>query len=83
MWRPCFGLVYAVSVGAAFSIVAVAFYGAFRAGAPLSITAPVVRISGVIVASVFGVWLWNEPVTPRFIAGVGLAIAGVYFIVTR
>jgi uncharacterized membrane protein len=77
------GLVYAISVGASFSIVAVALYGAFRAGAPLSITAPVVRISGVLVASVFGVLLWSEPVTTRYVTGVCLAMLGVYLIVTR
>jgi drug/metabolite transporter (DMT)-like permease len=77
------GIVSALGVGAAFSAVAVALYGAFRAGAPLSVTAPVVRLSGVIIAGMFGVFLWNEPVTPRYIAGVCLSVAGVYLIVTR
>jgi drug/metabolite transporter (DMT)-like permease len=77
------GIVSALGVGAAFSAVAVALYGAFRAGAPLSVTSPLVRLSGVIVASLFGVLLWNEPLTPRYVAGLGLAVAGVYLIVTR
>jgi drug/metabolite transporter (DMT)-like permease len=77
------GVLYAVGVGAAFSTVAVALYVAFRAGAPLSITSPAVRLSGLIVASVCGVLIWSEPVTPRYVAGVGLATAGVYLIVTR
>jgi len=77
------GVIYALSVGAAFSAVTAALYGAFRAGAPLSLTSPMVRLSGLVVASLCGVWLWSEPVTPRYIAGLCLASAGVYLIVTR
>lgn len=77
------GLVYALLVGVAFSTVLVALYGAFRAGAPLSVTSPLVRLSGLVVASLCGVLIWNEPVTPRYLLGVGLAVAGIYFIVTR
>jgi uncharacterized membrane protein len=77
------GIVYAFGVGIAFSTVAVALYGAFRAGAPLSITSPLVRLSGLIVASLFGVLIWNEPVTPRYVMGLCLAVTGVYLIVTR
>ena len=77
------GIVYAVGVGVAFSAVAVALYGAFRAGAPLSITSPMVRLSGLLVASLCGVLLWNEPVTPRYVVGICLALTGVYLIVTR
>jgi uncharacterized membrane protein len=77
------GIVYAIGVGVAFSTVAVALYGAFRAGAPLSITSPLVRLSGLIVASLFGVLIWNEPVTPRYVMGLCLAVTGVYLIVTR
>lgn len=77
------GIVYAVGVGVSFSCVAVALYGAFRAGAPLSVTSPLVRLSGLIVASLCGVLIWNEPVTPRYVMGVCLAVTGVYLIVTR
>jgi len=77
------GIVYAVGVGVAFSAVAVALYGAFRAGAPLSITSPLVRLSGLLVASLCGVLMWNEPVTPRYVLGVCLSVMGVYLIVTR
>ena len=67
------GIVYALGVGVAFSAVAVALYGAFRAGAPLSVTSPLVRLSGLIVASLCGVIIWNEPLTPRY--GLGLCLA--------
>ena len=77
------GIVYALGVGVAFSAVAIALYGAFRAGAPLSVASPLVRLSGLIVASLCGVLIWNEPVTPRYVIGLSLAVAGVYLIVTR
>jgi drug/metabolite transporter (DMT)-like permease len=77
------GVVYALCVGATFSAVAVALYAAFRAGAPLSVTSPLVRLSGLIAASLCGVLIWNEPVTPRYVLGMCLAVAGVYLIVTR
>lgn len=77
------GIVYAFGVGVAFSAVAVALHGAFRIGAPLSITSPLVRLSGLIVASLCGVLIWNEPVTPRYIVGLCLAVTGVCLIVTR
>jgi drug/metabolite transporter (DMT)-like permease len=77
------GIVYALGVGIAFSAVAVALYGAFRAGAPLSVTSPMVRLSGLLVAGLCGVLIWNEPVTPPYVLGLCLAVAGVYLIVTR
>jgi drug/metabolite transporter (DMT)-like permease len=77
------GIVYALCVGLAFSIVAAALYGAFKAGASLSVTSPVVRLTGLLAASVCGVLIWNEPMTPRYGLGLCLSIAGLYLIVTR
>jgi len=77
------GVASALGVGVAFSAVTIGLYGAFRAGAPLSITSPVVRLSGLIIASLCGVFIWSEPVTPRYVLGLSLAGMGVYFIVTR
>ena len=72
-----------LGVGVAFSAVTVGLYGAFRGGAPLSVTSPLVRLAGLIVASLCGVLIWNEPLTPRYVLGLCLAVVGVYFIVTR
>lgn len=77
------GVVYALGVGVAFSAVTIGLYGAFRAGAPLSLTSPLVRLSGLLVASLCGLLVWNEPLTPRYVLGLSLAGMGVYFIVTR
>ena len=77
------GIAYAMAVGVAFSVVTIALYGAFRSGAPLSVTSPLVRLVGLIVASLCGVLIWKEPVTPRYVLGLCLSLGGVYFIVTR
>ena len=77
------GIVYALGVGVSFSAVTVALYAAFRAGADLSLMSPVVRLSGVIVASLCGLLIWSEPVTPRYAAGLLLTVAGLYLIVSR
>ncbi len=77
------GIGAAVAVGVAFSAVTVGLYGAFAAGAPLSVTSPVVRIGGLLVASVCGVLIWHEPLTIRYATGLALAFAGVYLIATR
>jgi transporter family protein len=77
------GVVYALAVGLSFSAVTFGLYGAFTAGAPLSVTSPLVRLGGLIVASVCGVLIWNEPVTIRYVTGVTLALVGVYLIATR
>lgn len=47
------------------------------------VTSPLVRLSGLIVASLFGVLIWNEPVTPKYVLGLCLAVTGVYLIVAR
>lgn len=77
------GIAYALAVGVSFSAVTFGLYGAFAAGAPLSVTSPVVRLGGLIVASACGVLIWNEPLTLRYSTGLFLAIAGVYLIATR
>lgn len=61
------GIVYALGVGVAFSAVAEALYGAFRAGSALvgHVTAgPPLRL---IVASSSGVHIGNEPITPKYV----------------
>jgi drug/metabolite transporter (DMT)-like permease len=74
---------FALAVGLSFSAVTFGLYGAFAAGAPLSVTSPVVRLGGLIVASLCGVLIWHEPLTIRYAAGVVLALSGVYLIATR
>lgn len=77
------GVVYALLVGVSFSIVTFGLYAAFTAGAPLSVTSPVVRLGGLLVASICGLLIWSEPMTVRYVTGLALSVAGVYLIVTR
>jgi drug/metabolite transporter (DMT)-like permease len=74
---------FALAVGVTFTLVTFALYAAFRHGAPISLVSPAVRLGGVLVASVVGFLLWNEPFTPRFGAGLVLCGAGVYLMVGR
>ncbi|HEY8549165.1 MAG TPA: EamA family transporter [Vicinamibacterales bacterium] len=77
------GIASALGVGLSFSLVTVFLYAAFGAGAPLSVTSPVVRLGGLVVAGIAGLLIWNEPLTPRYAAGLLLSITGVYLIATR
>jgi len=77
------GIASAIAVGASFSVVVVALYAAFSAGAPLSVASPVVRLGGLLVAAVCGLLIWKEPLTFRYALGVVLSTVGVYLIATR
>ena len=80
---PITGIASALAVGVAFSLVTVGLYGAFAAGAPLSVTSPIVRIGGLLVASACGLLIWSEPITLRYAVGQTLSVVGVYLIATR
>jgi len=77
------GVAAAVGVGVAFSAVTIGLYFTFGAGAPVSLASPLVRIGGLLIASMVGLLLFQEGFTGRYLVGLVLAIAGVYLIVTR
>ena len=77
------GIVAATAVGVAFSAVTVGLYVSFGAGAPISLVSPIVRLGGLILASMAGLILLNEPLTGRYILGVFLAVCGILLIITR
>lgn len=74
---------FGIGVGITYTLVTVCLYLAFQAGAPISIASPVVRLGGLIVASAVGVLLWKEPLSGRYLAGLALAGAGLYLMMTR
>jgi drug/metabolite transporter (DMT)-like permease len=76
-------VICALAVGVAFTLVTVGLYKAFGAGAPITIVSPLVRLGGLVLASITGLVLWQEPITGRCVLGVVLAIAGIYLIMTR
>jgi uncharacterized membrane protein len=76
------GLAYAVGVGLAFSGVTIFLYLTF-ARVNVSIGAPIIRLTGIILASLLGILLLREPVTWRYALGVALAVCGVVLIIVR
>lgn len=74
---------YALGVGICFSGVTVGLYATFGAGAPISVASPLVRMGGLVIASIVGVTMLGEPVTLRYGIGVLLIFGGLYLILTR
>lgn len=77
------GILAAMGVGFSFSFVTLGLYVTFGAGAPISLASPVVRVGGMLLASVAGLIILQEPFTWRYAAGVLLACSGIYLILTR
>ena len=77
------GALAAVGVGIFFSFVTLGLYLTFSAGAPISLASPFIRLGGLLLASVIGLVLWQEPLNGRYVLGMLLACIGVYLIITR
>lgn len=73
--------VSAVGVGVAFTLVTIGLYAAFRAGAPISVASPLIRLAGLVVASVVGVLFWKEAISARYVLGVVLSVVGIVLII--
>jgi uncharacterized membrane protein len=76
------GLLYSIAVGVAFSCVTILLYLTF-ARVNVSLGSPTIRVMGIILASMFGILLLNEPFTWRYLFGLILTVAGVALIVFR
>jgi len=76
-------LLASVGVGVSFCFVTAALYATFGAGAPISLASPLIRLGGLLVASIAGLVLWGEPLTLRYTIGMLLACGGVSLIITR
>jgi bacterial/archaeal transporter family protein len=77
------GFFYALGVGISFSAVTIGLYATFTAGAPISLASPLVRLGGLVIASVIGFVIFREGLTVRYIAGMFLVFLGLYLILTR
>jgi drug/metabolite transporter (DMT)-like permease len=77
------GMLAAAGVGVAFSAVTIGLYITFGVGAPISLVSPIVRLVGLLIASIAGILLLHEPLTIRYIIGMVLAFSGVALIITR
>jgi transporter family protein len=76
------GLWASLGVGLAFSAVTILLYVTF-ARVNVSIGSPVIRLTGIVLASLLGILILREAVTWRYALGVALALAGVALIVLR
>lgn len=74
---------YALAVGICFSGVTVGLYATFGAGAPISVASPLVRMGGLVIASIVGLTMLGEPLTLRYTIGVLLVFGGLYLVLTR
>ena len=77
------GVILGLSVGVMFATVTFCMYAAFLRGAPITIASPVIRLGGLVVASVVGVALWREPASLRYVAGLVMIFVGVYLMLPR
>lgn len=78
--RP--GLLYSILVGLAFATVTALLYLTF-ARVNVSIGSPTIRVTGILLASMFGILLLQEPITWRYLIGLLLTVVGVALIVFR
>jgi drug/metabolite transporter (DMT)-like permease len=76
------GLLYSLAVGVAFSSVTLLLYLTY-ARVNVSIGSPTIRVTGILLASMFGILLLHEPFTWRYLIGLILTVAGVALIVFR
>lgn len=77
------GWIPAMGVGLAFTVVTICMYGAFRMGAPISLASPMIRLTGLTLATLAGVFFLKEEINLQFLIGGGMAVSGIYLLVTR
>ena len=77
------GVVAGTAAGICFSLVTLGLYASFASGAPITIASPVIRILGLLIASLLGLTVLQEPISWRYLLGVLLAASGILLIITR
>lgn len=80
--RPL-GIVFGLLVGVSFGLATIFLYGTFARGAPVSAASPFIRLCSLLLVSGLGLILLREPLTPRYLVGLAMAVGGVYLIVAR
>lgn len=76
------GLLYSIAVGIAFGAVTILLYLTF-ARVSVSVGSPTIRMISILLASLFGILLLQEPFTWRYLIGLILTVIGVGLIVFR
>lgn len=77
------GILYAIGVGLSFSAVTVGLYLTFGAGARISVASPLIRLGGLVLASLVGFVILREPFSLRYAGGMLLIFVGLYLLVVR
>jgi drug/metabolite transporter (DMT)-like permease len=77
------GLFFAILMGIAFSSVVIFLNLTFVSGVNLSVGTPVIRMAGIIIASLLGILVFGEGISWRYVFGFVLAVVGLFFIVTK
>ena len=77
------GALASALVGVCFALVVIFLSRTFSSGGNLTVAAPAIRLSALVLASTLGIFFLGEQVTWRWALGVALAFAGIYFIITR
>lgn len=74
------GILFSAAAGLTVGVATIFALKMFSTGISLSIAVPVLRISMIIIASVFGVILLKEAVSWKLIAGLILSFIGLFLI---
>jgi uncharacterized membrane protein len=77
------GIIASALTGIFFSLVVIFLSLTFASGGNLSIASPAIRLSALVLASFLGILILGEVVSLRWVLGVLLTFAGIYFIITR
>ena len=77
------GVLACMAVGVCFSLVVVFLSLTFANGANLSMASPIIRLMGIVLASILGIVVLGEQFSLRYLLGALLTVGGIYFIITR
>lgn len=77
------GVLWSMATGIAFGLFAGLLFYLFSHGVNLSLGVPVIRLGGIVCASVLGIIVLREPVNFQSLAGFVLAALGIFLIATR
>jgi bacterial/archaeal transporter family protein len=73
------GIIYSVVTGICVGVGTIMFFLLFQRGGPLS-AVPAILAGGAAVMALAGLVLFREPATPMRLAGVSLALIGLYLV---
>ncbi len=77
------GMMWSAITGIAFGVFTGIMFLLFSQGVNLSIGTPVVRMGGIAVAALFGIFIFREGWNWQYIIGFALAALGIFLIATR